>query len=128
MMNPHDSNESNTLYRSRRGWLLGVCQGIAEYRDIPSLWVRLLVLAVFFLTGLYPTLFLYILAALVMKPEPVVPIKSDGEEEFYNSYVDNRSMALRRLKRMFGKLDQRIQRMESFVTSSEFDWDTKIGS
>jgi len=82
--------------------------------------------AIFVFTGFWPTLFLYVVAALVMRPEPVVPLENDAEEEFYNSYVTDRSMALRRLKRMFMRLDQRIQRMESVVTSPEFTWERRM--
>jgi phage shock protein C len=35
-------------------------------------------------------------------------------------------MALHRLKRTYDNLDRRIQRMESIVTSREYDWDRRL--
>lgn len=58
------------LYRSRDGALLGVCRGIAEYFDISVFWTRVIVVVTFILTGFFPIVALYLLAALLMKPEP----------------------------------------------------------
>jgi len=58
------------LYRSRDGILFGVCRGIAEYLDLSVFWLRAIVVGVFILTGFFPVVFLYILAALLMKREP----------------------------------------------------------
>lgn len=58
------------LYRSRDGILLGVCRGIAEYFDLSVFWLRAVVVGVFVLTGFFPVVFLYVLAALLMKREP----------------------------------------------------------
>jgi phage shock protein C len=127
-MTANDAFATRTLYRSRHGWLLGVCQGIADYRDVPVFWVRMLVVVVFLLTGLLPTLLLYLAAAVLVKPEPVVPIETEDQEEFYNCYAQDRTLALHRLKRIFARLDQRIQRMESVVTSPEFDWNQRMQS
>ncbi|MBI3301825.1 MAG: hypothetical protein HYZ72_07070 [Deltaproteobacteria bacterium] len=69
---------------------------------------------------------LYFLAALLMKPEPVLPLETEGEQEFYNSYASSRRMALHRLKRTYDTLDRRIQRIESIVTSREYDWERRL--
>jgi phage shock protein C len=69
---------------------------------------------------------LYFLAALIMKPEPVLSIDTDEDQEFYNSYVRSRKAAVERLKRRYEKLDRRIQRMEHTVTAREFDWDQRL--
>jgi phage shock protein C len=74
------------LYRSRDGLLLGVCRGIAEYFDFSVFWTRTIVLILLFLSGFWPIMALYFIAALLMKPEPVVPIQSDDQQEFYDSY------------------------------------------
>ena len=63
-----------------------------------------------------------------MKPEPVLPLQSDEDSEFYNSYTSSRSMALNRLKRTYDSLDRRLQRMENVVTSKEYDWDRRLNS
>jgi phage shock protein C len=114
------------LYRSRHGIICGVCRGVAEYLDFSVFWTRMIAVALLIFTGLWPIVGIYLLAMLVMKPEPLVPLESDDEAEFYNSYTHSRSMALQRLKRIYDKIDRRVQRMEHAVTAREYDWDQRL--
>ncbi len=114
------------LYRSRRGCILGVCRGLAEYMNLSVFWTRVVALVMIPFTGFWPMLGLYFLAAVLMKPEPVVPLVTEEDGEFYNSYTSSRSMAIRRLKRTFDNLDRRIQHMEDIVTSREYDWNRRF--
>lgn len=114
------------LYRSRRGIICGVCRGIAEYLDFSVFWTRVIAVVLLFVTGFWPVAGFYVLAALVMKPKPSVPIQSDAEQEFYNSYVSSRRMALHRLQGTFDKLDRRIQRLEGIVTARDYDWERRF--
>ena len=113
-----------TLYRSRCGMICGVCAGVANYYHFSTFWMR--VLFVFALTVFWPGVFLYFIAAMVMKVEPVLPLESEEDEEFYHSYSGSRSMALQRLKRTFESLDRRIQRIETTVTTRDFDWEERL--
>jgi phage shock protein C len=114
------------LYRSRNGIILGVCRGFAEYFDFSVFWARAITLVLLFLTGFWPILILYFVAALLMKPEPVIPIKSEEEQEFYDSYVHSHKGATERLKRRYENLERRIRRMEDYVTTREFEWENKL--
>jgi len=114
------------LYRSRQGAILGVCRGIASYFDFSVFWTRTIALLLLVFTGFWPVLLLYLGAALLMKPEPVLSIDSEDEREFYDSYTHSRKGAADRLKRKFNQLDRRIQRMEHAVTSREFDWEQRL--
>lgn len=58
------------LYRSRNGILAGVCAGLAEYFDFSVFWTRIIVVAAFILTGIWPVGIAYLIAALMMKKEP----------------------------------------------------------
>jgi phage shock protein C len=118
--------EGGGLYRSRRGAVLGVCRGVAEYFDFSVFWTRAIALVFLIFTGLWPILGLYFLAALLMKPEPPMPIKTEEEEEFYDSYVHSRRGAVDRLKRRYDNLELRIQKMEGSVTAKEFDWERRL--
>jgi phage shock protein C len=71
---------------------------------------------------------LYFVAALLMKPEPVIPIETDEEQEFYDSYVHSHRGATDRLKRRYENLERRIRRMEDHVTGREFEWENKLNS
>ena len=69
------SYSKNNIYRARDGVIFGVCKGFADHFDFPVLWLRVGTVVAFILTGIWPTLIAYVVAALVMKPEPVVPFR-----------------------------------------------------
>lgn len=119
-------NSQQPLYRSRRGLIFGVCRGLAEYLGVSRFWMRVGIIVLAFLSGLWPAVLAYVIAALLMRPEPVIPFESDEESEFYNSYSSSRNMALQRLKRAFDNLDRRIRRMEDLVTSREYSWEKRF--
>ena len=114
------------FYRSRNGIILGVCRGIAEYFDFSVFWVRAITIGLLLFSGFWPITMLYFIAALLMKPEPVIPIHTDEEQEFYDSYINSRKGAIDRLKRRYDNIERRIRRMEHTVTSREFDWDSRL--
>ncbi|MBI4640040.1 MAG: envelope stress response membrane protein PspC [Candidatus Tectomicrobia bacterium] len=114
------------LYRSRRGMIFGVCKGIAKYLDLSVFWTRVAAVVLLIFSGIWPIAGLYLLAALIMKSEPVLAIKTDEEQEFYNSYASSRSLALQRLKRTYDNLNRRIQRVEHIVTAREYDWERRL--
>ncbi len=116
------------LYRSRRGVILGVCRGISDYFDFSLMWTRILAVIFLLVSGFWPAMGLYFIAALLMKPAPVIPIETEAEQEFYDSYTQSRNGALYRVKRRYQKLERRIQRMEDKVTSREFDWENRLNS
>ncbi len=116
------------LYRSRNSVVLGVCRGIAECFDFSVSWLRFIVLILLLISGFWPITILYFIAALILKPEPVIPIDTEEEQEFYDSYISSRRGAVHRLKRKFGNLERRIQRMEHIVTEREFDWEHRMNS
>lgn len=125
MRNRYD-RERRGLYRSRNGWIFGVCQGLADYWDISVFWTRIVAVIIFFFSGFWPIVAVYIIAALMMKPEPVVPFVDEGDREFYNSYVSSRTAALHRLKDTYERLDRRIRRMEDIVTARDYDWERRL--
>tara|TARA_Y100000310_G_C20566830_1_gene755913 strand:- start:441 stop:632 length:192 start_codon:yes stop_codon:yes gene_type:complete len=55
------------LYRSKKERiLLGVCGGIAEYFDVDPTIVRLIWVVATLITGLFPGIVAYVIAALIM--------------------------------------------------------------
>ncbi|MBN2059225.1 MAG: envelope stress response membrane protein PspC [Deltaproteobacteria bacterium] len=116
------------LHRSRNGIILGVCRGIAEYFDFSVFWIRAIAVILLLISGLWPITAIYFLAALLMKPEPVLPIRDDEEQEVYDSYLHSRKATTDRMKRRFENLERRIQRMEHTVTTQEYDWENRLNS
>lgn len=131
-MHPHSTYKNQTEnrpggpYRSRNGIIFGVCRGIADHFDVSAVGLRLIAVLALFLSGFWPVLLAYIIAAMIMKPEPALPFDSDFEAEFYNAYSSSRKLAIHRLKRSYDNLERRIQRMESVVTDKEFDWERRF--
>jgi len=121
-----DDDHPHGLYRSRDGAIFGVCAGIANYLDFSVGWTRVLAITATLFSGIWPVVGLYVLAALLIKPEPVVPFKEESDMEFYDSFVNSRSMALSRLKRTFEALERRIGRMEGIVTARDYDWEQRL--
>ena len=125
-MNRYTRFYRNGIYRSRSGIILGVCKGLAEHFDFSVFWTRMIAVIFLIVAGFLPAIGLYLLAALLMKPEPVIPIKNSEEKEFYDSYTYSRQGAVQRLKRRYENLQRRIQRMEHIVTSAEYDWENRL--
>jgi phage shock protein C len=116
------------FYRSRRGVIFGVCRGIAEYFNISVFWIRIITVALFLITGFWPTGIIYILAALLMKPEPVTSAGNMSEQAFYYSNTRSKEMREDRIKRRYSDLERRIRRLEYSVTTPEFDWESRLNS
>jgi phage shock protein C len=108
------------LYRDpRRGWLAGVCAGIADYFGVSSGLVRLLtVLSAIFFTA--PTVLAYIVAALVLTRRPEQLYASAEEERFWRGVRLEPSRTARDLSRKFQELERRLRHAEARVTSSAF--------
>jgi phage shock protein C len=125
-MSSYSSMSGRGLYRSRKGVILGVCRGLADYFDFSVFWVRAIVVILFIFTGFWPVGGLYILAALLMKSEPAEyggrNTKNGGDDRYTRAKNDTAD----RLRRKWRHLEKRIRRMEDKVTSREFDWNQRF--
>lgn len=126
-MTQHSKYKSG-IYRARDGVFLGVCKGVAEYFDFSTFWIRAALIFFCIVSGFWPVVGVYLVAAFFMKPRPVKPIESDDEKAFYDSYVNSPRSAASRLKRKFDELDRRIRRIEDEVTGREYDWEKRFNS
>lgn len=120
------TTEGRGLYKSRSGVIFGVCKGLAEYFNFSVFWTRAAAVALLVFTGLWPIVGIYLLAALLMKPEPAIPFENESDQEFYNSYSSSRSAAVNRVKRTYEQLERRLKRLEDVVTAKEYDWDRRF--
>jgi phage shock protein C len=120
-MTPRYASEKRPIYRSRNDRVLaGVCGGIAEHFDFAPWGVRAIaILLTPFFNVIVPIA--YVVLACTMKEEPFREYRNEDEREFWDAYRHSRGEALRRVERMFDKLDKRLQRMESVVTSPGFE-------
>ena len=70
------------LYRSRNGEILGVCKGIAEWRDYPVDTIRLIVILIAIFTAIAPCLIIYFILGLIL---PVNPYEDDSYDRGYRA-------------------------------------------
>jgi phage shock protein C len=119
--NPH------RLYRDRENAMIaGVCAGIADYFGMNRRGVRL-VTAISLLFFMPFVVVSYIILTIVL---PVRPVEQKIDEEkaaFWREVSNAPSDVFSRVKHRFRELDLRVQRMEAFVTSKEFEIDRELG-
>ena len=116
-MRNYDKMRRGGIYRSRNGAILGVCRGMAEHFDFSVFWARAIAVLFLLFSGFWPAIGLYLIAALLMKPAPVIPIKNEAEQEFYDSYTSSRHLAALRIKRRYDNLENRIRRIGDTLRS-----------
>ena len=119
--NPH------RLYRDRENAMIaGVCAGIAEYFGFNRKGVRAVTVvgAIFFMPF---TLVSYLVLAVVLPVRPEEPKLDEEQKNFWRGVSNAPSDVFSSVKHRFRELDLRLQRMEAFVTSREFEIDRELG-
>ena len=108
------------LYRDpRRGWIAGVCAGLADYFGFSPGVVRLVML-VLLMAFTLPTFLAYVIAAMVLERRPENLQASREEEAFWRSVRLEPSRTAHDLARKFQDMGRRLRAAEAKVTSSEF--------
>jgi phage shock protein C len=108
------------LYRNpKRGWIAGVCAGLADYFGLSPGLVRLVTL-VLMIAFTLPTLLAYVIAAMVLQRRPEGMQASREEEAFWRSVRLEPSRTARDLTRKFQDMERRLRAAEAKVTSSEY--------
>lgn len=118
---PSDPQTRNRIYRiPQRGMLLGVCAGVADYFGFELSMTRIaLAISAFF----FPVLILgYFVAALIL-PRQNDPAERDPVAgRVYAQPHDT----LSGVRYRFRDLEKRLQRIETYVTSSRFKLDREF--
>jgi phage shock protein C len=121
--NPH------RLYRDRENAMLaGVCAGISEYFGLNRKGVRLVTV----LLMLFPPFFAfvaisYVILAIVLPVKPVDLYENKEQAEFWRGVSNAPADVFGSLSHRFRELNLRLERMEAFVTSKEFEIDRELG-
>ncbi|MBW1873719.1 MAG: PspC domain-containing protein, partial [Deltaproteobacteria bacterium] len=53
-MNSRSERNRRTLYRSRKGKILGVCRGLSDYFGVSLKWTRIIAVLTLIFTGFWP--------------------------------------------------------------------------
>ena len=104
---------THKLYRSRNGKFLGVCQGIADWKDFPVQYVRWgFVLAAIFLN--VPALLIYLILAFFLEPAPRDGFTSE-KDDFRYDREDGSS-----------RFKSRFNSMKEDLNNKEKDWEDRF--
>lgn len=113
-------NERRWYRNRKRGWIGGVCAGLAEYLGVPLFWVRLLVL-IPLLSPLMPLLVLaYLIAIFVLPEAPSDRFDSSDHEAFWRKANISPSSTSKAVNFKMQELEQRLQKLEAYITSHEY--------
>ena len=126
------------LYRNRsEGWIGGVCAGTAAHWDVPNWVVRLAAVALLMFTGSL-AFWLYVIAWVGIAPkasrwsdlpeeeEVQIEMEYDDDRHTYRRktvfrYTDAPAERVRKAKERVAKAASRIEAMECYVTSRQYD-------
>jgi len=124
----HDRQPShNKLYKDpKNGKLMGVCAGLADYTGIKVTYIRIALVVGAIFGFFFWILIGYLILGFVLEPKPE-GLYADPEEERFWREVRTRPQATSAdLRRRFRDIDERIRRMESYVTSKRFKLDREL--
>jgi len=117
----------NKLYKDPAGGkVMGVCAGLADYTGIKANYIRI-ALVVGALVGFFVWIVIgYAILAAVLEPKPADLYTDVEEERFWRDVRTRPQSTAAELRRRFREIDERIQRMESYMTSQRFKLDREL--
>ncbi|ACQ91715.1 phage shock protein C, PspC [Tolumonas auensis DSM 9187] len=119
------NSSGRKLYRSsNQAWLGGVCAGVAECYGQPVWLVRILMITLFVFSGSLGIL-VYLAGVFLLEKQPTqLPPQPGIRPQF--GYGEDTAQRARQLGERMKKLDQRLQAMERYVTSSRYRFDKEF--
>ena len=118
--NQYESYSRNRLYRNRkRGLLAGVCAGISDWSgfNLTALRVGVVLLAIPFTAVIVIG---YLALALLLPVAPADMYVDEADEKFWRETRRAPVEGVSSLNNRYRRLDERLQRMEAWLTSREY--------
>lgn len=120
------STNPHRLYRDRdNAMIAGVCAGLADYFGFNRRALRLVV-AISFLMFMPFVVVSYIVLAIVVPAKPREAVVDEEKADFWRELSNAPADVFGNVRHRFRELDRRLQRMEAFVTSREFEFDREL--
>ncbi len=125
------SSESNRkrphrLYRNRENRVIaGVCSGIADYLDFDRRAVRIAT-AIALIPFSTFVILAYIVLAIILPTRPENLYRSKEHESFWRDVSNQPKNLFGELRHRFRDLELRLQRMETYITSKEYEIDQQL--
>lgn len=121
-----DNPSRNRLYRDKdRAILGGVCAGLADWTGINRAGLRLIVVLLA-LPFTFVMVVGYLAMWLLLPRRPRNLYRDEAEREFWEEVRRSPRDSVSQLNRRFRDLDGRLQRMEAWITSSEYRIDREL--
>lgn len=127
MSDLYERKNPHKLYRDKdNAMLAGVCAGLANYFGLNRKGLRLIaaVSTLFFFPFMVPA---YIILAIILPAQPQDLYQDESQEKFWRGVSMAPSDVFGSLSHRFRELDLRLQKMEAYVTSREFEMDRELG-
>jgi len=127
MSDLYERKNPHRLYRDKENAMLaGVFAGLASYFGLNRKGLRLIaaVCTVFFLPFMIPA---YIILAIILPVKPQDLYVDEGQEKFWRGVTMAPTDVFSSVSHRFRELDLRLQKMEAYVTSREFEMDRELG-
>lgn len=126
MSDLYERKNPHRLYRDKDNAVLtGVCAGLANYFgfNIKGLRVVILICTVFFFPFVIPA---YLILTILLPVQPKDLYKDKAQEKFWRGVSIAPTDVFSNLSHRFKELDVRLQKMETYVTSREFEMDREL--
>ncbi len=121
-----ESVSRNRLYRDKdRAIIAGVCAGLADWTGVNRVGLRLVVVLLA-LPFTFVMVMGYLVLWLLLPRRPRNLYRDDAEAEFWQEVRRSPRDSVGQLNRRFRDLDGRLQRMEAWITSSEYRIDREL--
>jgi len=114
-------------FRAGDGVIFGVAKGLADYFGWSVGLVRLVLILATVFMFFWPTIILYLAAALVMSPAPAGRLDSPEERDIWLKAQLDPKGAMEQLAKRAAAAEKRMRRLEDYVTSKEFQWRQRMG-
>ena len=127
MSDLYERKNPHRLYRDKENAILaGVCAGLANYFGLNRKGLRLIVAVstFFFFPFVVPA---YIILTIVLPVRPGDLYEDENQEKFWRGVSMAPTDVFSNLNHRFKELDLRLQKMETYVTSREFEMDRELG-
>jgi phage shock protein C len=121
--NPH------RLYRDKQnGMIAGVCAGLADYFDFNRKGLRIAVVLMALFPPFFPFVVItYLALAIILPAKPAELYKNEEQADFWRGVTNAPSDVFGALRHRFRELNLRLEKMEAYVTSREFEIDRELG-
>lgn len=113
-------------FRAKDGVIFGVARGVADHFGWSVGLVRLILILSAIFLFMWPTIIIYLIAAVIMSPAPDGRLDTQEERDIWLQTQLDPAAAMEQLARRAGAVEKRLRRLEDYVTSRDYAWSRKM--